>query len=72
LIRREKELVGNFKNPGRSWCKQADPALVHDGPQDAAGQAIPHGIDDMRMKHGYIGIGDCFDAPRFAAEAISK
>ena len=45
--------------------------LVHDWPQDALGQAIPYGIYDMTRNHGYVVIGDCFDTPRFAVEAIS-
>src|SRR4051794_10009674 len=68
-IRKKKELIGNFKNPGRCWCQQADPVLVHDWPQDALGQALPYGIYDMARNHGYVVIGDCFDTPRFAVEA---
>ena len=45
--------------------------LVHDWPQDALGQAIPYGIYDLTRNHGYVVIGDCFDTPRFAVEAIS-
>ena len=71
-IRKKKELIGNFKNPGRSWCQQADPVLVHDWPQDALGQAIPYGIYDTTRNHGYVVIGDCFDTPRFAVEAVSE
>jgi hypothetical protein len=70
-IRKKKEQVGNFKNPGRIWCQQADPVLVHDWPQDALGQAIPYGIYDTTRNHGYVAIGDCFDTPRFAVEAVS-
>ena len=44
---------------------------MHDWPQDAAGQAIPYGIYELTKNHGYVCIGDCFDAPRFAVEAIS-
>ena len=45
--------------------------LVHDWPQDALGQAIPYGIYDTTRNHGYVVIGDCFDTPRFAVEAVS-
>ena len=64
-------MIGDFKNPGRTWCKQADPVLVHDWPQDATGQAIPYGVYELTQNHGYVVIGDCFDTPRFAVEAIS-
>ncbi|QTQ33875.1 Putative transposase, Rhodopirellula-type [Aromatoleum bremense] len=44
--------------------------LVHDFPQDAVGRAIPYGIYSLNDNHGYVGVGDCFDTPRFAVETI--
>jgi Rhodopirellula transposase DDE domain len=52
-------------------AQEADPVLVHDWPQDAVGQAIPDGLYELTKNHGYVAIGDCFDTPRFAVEAIS-
>ncbi len=43
---------------------------MHDWPQDAIGQAIPDGIDDLTNNRGFVCLGDCFDTPRFAVEAI--
>ena len=34
------------------------------------GQAIPYGIYEVTGNTGYMCIGDCFDTPRFAVEAI--
>lgn len=68
---KKKELVGNFRNTGQRWCKKADAVLVHDWPQDAVGQAIPYGIYETTTNRGYVCVGDCFDTPRFAVEAIS-
>jgi len=45
--------------------------LVHDFAQDAVGQAVPYGIYNLNDNHGYVGIGDCFDTPRFAVETIT-
>lgn len=67
---RKKELVVDFKNTGRTWCRKAVPVLVYDWPQDAVGQAIPYGIYELTTNHAYVCIGDCFDTPRFAVEAI--
>ena len=64
-------MIGNFKNPGRRWCRMPDAVLVHDWPQDAIGQAIPYGIYDVTRNRGYVCVGDCFDTPRFAVEAIA-
>ena len=71
-IRKKKELVGNFRNAGRAWCRKAEPVLVHDWPQDAVGQAIPYGSYELTTNRGHVCIGDCFDTPRFAVEAISN
>lgn len=67
---KKKELVGDFKNAGRTWRRTAEAVLVHDWPQDAIGQAIPYGIYDLTNNRGFVCIGDCFDTPRFAVEAI--
>jgi hypothetical protein len=63
-------LIGNFKNAGRTWCQTAEPVLVHDWPQDAIGQAVPYGVYDVSANRGYVCVGDCFDIPRFAVDAI--
>jgi Rhodopirellula transposase. len=68
----KKELIGNFKNSGQAWCRQAEAVLVHDFPQDAVGQAVPYGIYTLNDNHGYVCVGDGFDTPRFAVEAISE
>jgi hypothetical protein len=48
----KKELIGDFRNPGRVWGTRADPVLVHDWPQDAIGQAIPYGIYELTTNRG--------------------
>lgn len=65
-------MVGEFKNPGRTWRKEAEAVLVHDWPADAIGQALPYGIYDLARNRGYVRVGDCFDTPRFAVEAIAQ
>src|SRR5215208_7680162 len=41
---KNKELIGNFKNAGRSWSQKADEVNDHDFAHDALGKAIPYGI----------------------------
>jgi hypothetical protein len=67
----KKELVGDFKNAGRTWRLQPEPVNVHDFPADAVGTAIPYGIYDLTRNRGYVCVGDCADTPRFAADAIA-
>jgi len=69
---KKKELIGDFKNAGVSWCKRPEEVLVHDFPQDALGQAIPYGIYDLNHNRGYVRVGDCFDTPRFAVESVEE
>lgn len=68
---KKKELIGNFKNNGRSW--QRDPRKVndHDFPTDAIGKAIPYGIYDTITNRGTIFLGTSCDTPRFATESIA-
>jgi transposase len=44
---KKKELIGNFRNPGRVWCR--DPAEVneHDFTETAEARAVPFGIYDV-------------------------
>ena len=45
--------------------------LVRDWPQDAVGQAIPYGVYEVATNRGHVCVGDRFDTPRFAVEAIA-
>lgn len=48
----------------------AEPVLVHDWPQDVIAQAVPYGVYDVSANRGYVCVGDCFDIPQFAVDAI--
>ena len=67
---KKKELIGNFKNPGRSW--QFKPIRVndHDFHIDAEGRAIPYGIYDDQQNRGYVFIGTSYETPAFAVDSI--
>lgn len=67
---KKKELIGNFKNPGRIWCQEAEKVNVHDFPQDAEAQAIPYGIYDVTNNLGYVAVGTCAETAEFAVDAI--
>ncbi|WP_192805210.1 ISAzo13 family transposase [Noviherbaspirillum aerium] len=44
---------------------------MHDWPQDAIAQAVPYGVYEDSSNRGCMYIGVCFDAPRFAVDAIT-
>ena len=67
---KKKELIGAFKNPGRTWRRHALDVLATDFPQDAEGKAIPYGIYDLGRNAGYVVVGTSHDTPAFAIAAI--
>jgi hypothetical protein len=69
---KKKELVGNFKNPGRVWSQQAVAVNDHDFRSQGLGMASPYGIFDMSRNRGSVFVGTSHDTPRFAAENIAR
>lgn len=68
---KKKELVGNFKNPGRIWCKTAERVNVHDFPSEALGRAVPYGLYDRQHNCGTVYVGQSADTPAFAVDNIA-
>lgn len=69
---KKKELIGNFKNPGQTWCKEADPVDAHDFPQDALARAVPFGIYDIVPNKGSVYVSTSADTPKFAVDVLSS
>lgn len=69
---KKKELIGNFKNAGRAWSREAEAVNVHDFPQDALGRAVPYGIYDVIHNRGTVYVGSSADTPEFAVDAIAR
>jgi DDE family transposase len=69
---KKKELIGNFKNAGRTWSQEADEVNDHDFAHDALGKAIPYGIYDLNHHLGYVYVGTSADTPQFAVEMIAR
>ena len=69
---KKKELVGDFKNPGREWRPEGEPELVrvHDFKDKQLGKAIPHGIYDLRTDEGWVTVGIDHDTAQFAVNSI--
>src|SRR5450631_2147544 len=69
---KKKELVGDFKNAGREWHPQGQPAVVrvHDFQDDELGKAIPYGVYDLGANAGWVSVGIDHDTPEFAVESI--
>jgi Rhodopirellula transposase DDE domain len=69
---KKKELVGNFKNPGATWCREPEEVNVYDFLSDAECRATPYGIYDLLAGRGHVCVGTSSDTPAFAVEAIGS
>jgi len=69
---KKKELVGDFKNPGREWRPKGEPELVrsHDFKDKELGKAIPYGIYDLADDTGWVNVGIDNDTAQFAINSI--
>ena len=73
---KKKELVGDFKNGGRTWRRKGEPdrVRVHDFiiRDPGHGKAIPYGVYDLRRDEGWVSIGVDHDTASFAVNAIRR
>ena len=69
---KKKELVGVFKNAGRTWRHHALEVLTTDFLGDAVGKAIPYGIYDLSRNEGYVVVGTTHETAAFAIAAIRR
>jgi hypothetical protein len=70
----KKELVGAFKNAGRTWRPQGKPyeVEVHDWPSRGKGKAIPYGVYDVQGDRAVVNVGISHDTAEFAVESIRR
>jgi hypothetical protein len=69
---KKKELIGRFKNAGRTWSQEAEAVNVHDFRPDALGRAVPYGIYDLLHNRGTVYVGQSADTPRFAVDLLAR
>jgi len=69
---KKKELIGNFKNAGCIWGKEAEKVNGHDFPSQSDGRATPYGIYDISRNCGTVCVGKSADTPEFAVDAIAQ
>ena len=69
---KKKELIGNFKQPGRSWTTTSERVLVHDFPSEGEGRAVPYGLYDVQHNRGTVYVGQSADTPEFAVANIAR
>jgi hypothetical protein len=71
---KKKELVGRFKNAGRTWrpTGEPEPVQVHDFLDPAQGKAIPYGVYDLARNLGWVSVGVDHDTAAFAVATIRR
>ncbi len=71
---KKKELIGNFKTPGREWHPRGHAPRVnaYDFPDMAEGKAIPYGVYDLARDEGWVNVGTDHDTPEFAVQSLRR
>ena len=71
---KKKELVGAFRNAGRTWRPRGKPreAFTHDFPHLGEGKAIPYGTYDVGKDRALVNVGVTHDTAEFAVESIRR
>lgn len=69
---KKKELVGEFKNNGKTWrCKNNPKKVnVYDFPSLSEGKATPYGAYDVKNNEGFVNVGMTYDTSEFAVNSI--
>jgi hypothetical protein len=69
---KKKELIGEFFNKGRVWCRQPTEVNQYDFSSGAECVAIPYGIYDVTHNTGFVVVGVSHNTPEFAVSAIAR
>ena len=71
---KKKELVGEFRNAGRTWRPQGEPVPVnvHDFPHMGRGKAVPYGAYDIAKNRAVVNVGISYDTADFAVASIRR
>ena len=71
---KKKELVGEFRNAGRTWRPRGAPVRVnvHDFPHLGRGKAVPYGAYDIARNRAVVNVGVSHDTAEFAVESIRR
>ncbi len=71
---KKKELIGAFKNPGRTWRTKGQPEAVnvYDFIDPGLGRANPYGVYDLAADAGWVSVGTDHDTAAFAVQTIRR
>lgn len=69
---KKKELLGNFKRPGKALSNGSLKSYDHDFGTFSNGTLVPHGIYDVTKNVGYMTMGISHDTSEFVCENIER
>lgn len=71
---KKKELVGPFKNGGKSYRPKGDPVKVnvHDFMDKELGKVAPYGVYDVKHNEAWVNVGTDHDTAVFAVESLRR
>jgi hypothetical protein len=69
---KKKELIGDFRNNGRAWCKEAPEVTEHGFASEAECVATPYGVYDLTKNRGFVIVGLSHNTPEFAVSVIAR
>lgn len=69
---KKRELIGDFRNSGQAWAREAPLVNEHDFPSQAECSALPFGIYDTTRNRGYVVVGLSHNTPEFAVNTIGR
>ena len=71
---KKKEIIGNYKNPGREWEPKGRPRRVKskDFPDKELGKVAPYGVYDLTADEGWVNVGISHDTAEFAVESVKR
>jgi hypothetical protein len=69
---KKKELIGNFRNSGRAWCRKPPEVNEHDYASQAECLAVPFGVYDVARNKGYVVVGMSHNTAEFAVSSIAR
>jgi hypothetical protein len=69
---KKKELIGEFRNNGRTWRRAAEEVNEHDFPGAAECRTVPFGVYDLARNEGFVYVGVSNATAEFAVNAIAR
>ena len=69
---KKSELIGNFKNPGKTYCRKPEFVNTYDFRSDAKHRATAYGMYDTAANHALVVVGISKITGKFAVAAIRR